>query len=205
MPRDRRLAALVLALALAVAAGCSGPGSGGSADSSQGAGDSGQAGAATEDSGAAPQTESSGAETAASGGQGGVSVELAGLPVGGGSASDLDGAWCQALFWGGQLPDGVKLTIDAVQVADAGATLQPVGCENVPPCVGASITIGQSGCAVVLTPPSPEPASVKVRLDGTLTCPDQATCDELTVTGGAWFEILDPSPGSAGDASPSGG
>lgn len=201
MPRDRRRAALLLALALAVGAGCAGPDSQSpsSAPSTTQAGGSSGDSSSQEESGSSSEEETSGDEEAAEGGGGGVSVELAGLPVGGGSSVQVGEAWCQALFWGSELPAGVTLEIDAVQVGEPGGTVQALGCEDKPPCVGATISEDQRGCALAVVPPSPEPESVSVRLDGTLRCPDQATCDQVVVVDGASTLILRPSTSGTED------
>ncbi|RYV52731.1 hypothetical protein [Pengzhenrongella frigida] len=199
MPREHRRAALLLALALAVGAGCAGPDSESSSPTtSQAAGSTGGS-SSQEESGSASGEETSGTEDPAEGGGGGVSVELAGLPVGGGSTVRVGEAWCQALFWGSELPAGVTLEIDAVQVGEPGGTVQAVGCEDKPPCVGATISEDQRGCALAVVPPSPEPESVRVRLDGTLRCPDQATCDQVVVVDGASTLILRPSTSGTED------
>lgn len=152
-----------------------------------------------EEEGPPPEEESLEPEQPAAGGGEGISIELAGLPVGGGEAIDLDGTWCQVLFWGETLPVGVVLEITAVEVGEPGGTLQGAGCSDAPPCVGVTISSEQQGgCAVTITPPSPDVELVRVRLDGVLRCPDQATCDALGTTGGSWVAVLNPTGGDTG-------
>ena len=96
-------------------------------------------------------------------------------------------------FWGETLPAGVELEITAIEVGEPGGTLQGFECSDVPPCVGVTISLEQSGgCAVTITPPSPDVELVRVRLDGVLRCPDQTTCDAVGATGGSWVAVLNP-------------
>ncbi len=116
---------------------------------------------------------------------------------------DADGTWCQALFWR-SLPADVWLEIDAVQVGEPGGTLLAFGCDGSPPCEGATISAeGPGGCAVTIRPPSLDIEFVEVRLDGTLSCPDQASCDAIGATDGAWTKILNPTGGGVPSEEPS--
>ncbi|MBA2696767.1 MAG: hypothetical protein H0U62_13225 [Actinobacteria bacterium] len=150
----------------------------------------------TEDPGPSPSEETDGAEAPVEG-ESGVSLEIAGLPVGSGQTVDLGGAWCGIFFWGGSLPTGVDLEITEVVVGETGGAVLAEPCEGSPPCAGTTISVDspEQGCAVVVTPPAPAAPSVEVRLDGTLHCPDQATCDSLNVGAGSTAVLANPGGG----------
>jgi hypothetical protein len=106
-----------------------------------------------------------------------------------------------ALAWGATLPSGVQFDITAVHVEDA--TLEPFGCLDKPPCLGWSQSGGtQAGCAVALTPASPETETVWFRLDGILRCPDEPSCEGVNTTGisSSPLTIPTPSPSSSEDS-----
>lgn len=154
----------------------------------------------------APPVEETDTSESPATGDSGVSIELAGLPVGGGAAKLVGDAWCMVLFWGQQLPPGVELAIDAVAFAEDGAQLRPEGCDEVPACVGTVIVAGGSqGCAVLVEPPAPQQPSLTARLDGTLRCPDQQACDALDATGGSTVLIENPGGGTDVDGNGAGG
>lgn len=214
MRGDRAAAAFLLALATAAGTGCSatpaseGPAGGGDdlvdptevdteGEDTEGEDTEGKdtEGKDTEEGGPPPEEETGTAEEPAEGGGDRVSIELAGLPVGGGEVLDVDGTWCQVLFWG-SVPAGVWLEIDSVQVGDPGGTLLDSGCDGAPPCAGVTISADEpGGCAVMIRPPSPDIEFVEVRLDGTLSCPDQASCDAIGATDGSWTRITNPTGG----------
>lgn len=130
----------------------------------------------------------------------GVSIELAGLPVGGGGALTVGDAWCQVLAWGKQLPDGVTLEIDAVTFREQDALLHTAGCGQAPACQG--IVIGPEDaqtCAVLVRPPTADTPFLTGRLDGILNCPDEQTCEAVGATDGAEFRIDNPGGGGAED------
>jgi hypothetical protein len=139
-------------------------------------------------------------------GDAGFSVQLAGLPIGGGSASVVGDAWCQLLSWNADLPSGVTIDVDAVRLQEQGAQLLPGGCDSTPSCVGTVIDAGSPTCAVLVKPDPPETPSVTVQLDGTLRCPDEQTCDDLRASGGGSFSIQNPGGGEFTDdgATPAG-
>jgi hypothetical protein len=139
-------------------------------------------------------------------GDGEVSVELAGLPIGGGSASAVGDAWCQLLSWNAELPSDVTISIDAVRLQEQGAQLLTGGCASTPSCVGMVIHAESLTCAVLVKPDTPQAPSVTVQLDGTLRCPDEQTCDDLQSTSGGSFNIENPGGGESTDgaATPAG-
>lgn len=152
----------------------------------------------------APAEETNTSEAPVSGGIG-VSIELAGLPVGGGGATPIGDSWCEVLFWPQQLPQGVELVIEAVKIFEEGAELRPNGCEQAPPCVGSVIAAsGSRGCAVLVRPPSAQTPSLTLRLDGTLRCPDEEACEAVGATEGAVILIENPGGGEADDGSGAG-
>ncbi len=187
----RRLSRFVVILALMVAAGCgSGPGEdgGSSPGESSAAATSGtddpRTQLPTEDPGPSPREESNGSEAPVEG-ESGISIEIVGLPVGGGQTVDFGDAWCGILVWDGSLPTGVEVQITKVAVVGkTGAVVRAGPCEGTPPCDGTTISVDgpEQACAVVVKPPAQDTPSVKVQLDGTLHCPDRATCDSLNVT-----------------------
>ena len=204
----RASGALLLALVVALSPGCSATPAGGDlAGGDEGVGPAKTVGpvgsvdpaepveapqTGVEERGPQPQEEAASAEEPAQGGGGRVAVELAGLPVGGGEVLAVDGTWCQVLFWG-SVPDDVWLDIDSVRIKDEGGTLLQSGCDASPPCAGVRISADEpGGCAVVVRPASPDIAFVQVQLNGTLSCPDQASCDALGATDGSWTRIANP-------------
>jgi len=191
--------AVVLALALAVVGGCASSGPVADQTTSSATADS-----TTPLSTSEPETTDTPEQPAAGGG--GVAIELAGLPVGGGGATSDGQAWCQVLFWGKQLPAGVSLQIDAVKIFEQGAQLRPDGCANVPPCQGMVIGPDDSqSCAVLVQPSTPETPFLTGALDGILNCPDQQTCDAVGATDGSKFRIDNPGGGSADNGDATGG
>lgn len=171
-----------------------GPGASGE-PSTEGPGDGDRAdeGPATEEPGGSPRVEGrDDVEPPAAGGDGRVAIELAGLPVGGGQTFDVDGTWCQVLFWGSALGPGVGFSVTSIAIGDPGGTLRDFGCEGAPPCVGATIDADHGGCAVAVTPTDPTVDLVRVRLAGVLRCPDQATCDALVPARESWAAITPP-------------
>jgi hypothetical protein len=142
-----------------------------------------------------PSEEDPNAEETAANGESGVSIEIAGLPVGSGATLAEGDAWCGVFFWGGSLPSGVELQItEAVLVGEVGGTVLNQRCDGSPPCPDTVISVDtpEQGCAVAVLPPSPDTASVIVRLDGILHCVDQATCDGLDVSGGSTAVLSNP-------------
>jgi hypothetical protein len=159
----------------------------------------------TEEPAPTPSVETQGqVEPPVEGGDDKVAIELAGLPVGGGASVDVDGTWCQVLFWGEGFPAGVSLEVTRVEIVEGEGTLRVLPCEGYPPCVQTVLDADHVGCTVAVTPPSPTADRiVVVRLDGTLTCPDQATCDELRPTGSTPpTSAIEPPPGWGSSPSP---
>ncbi len=131
----------------------------------------------------------------------GVTIALPGLPVGGdGIATDAGGAWCVSLFWNDTLPEGVTLTVDTVVLhPDTPAAVGAAGCSGLPPCVGATIEAPGDGCSVLLTPGDASADVLRFRLDGTLHCPDEPTCDDAATLGDDdWSEVSAPPANSGG-------
>ena len=155
------------------------------------------------ETGKAPPTErADDVEQPADGSDGRVSVELAGLPIGNNETLDVDGTWCQVLFWDGTLPGDVRLDIESVVVGEPGGRLRGFGCDGAPPCAGLTIDAESSRCAVAVTPDDPSTELVRVRFDGVLSCPDRETCDALVPageSGNPWFAIYTPSNWPDGD------
>ncbi len=176
MPGGRVLRTVLIAVVCAAVAGCSGV----SERSAPGPAAT-DAPATVEPGGPPPTVESGGQEQGSEGGVDGVGIELAGLPVGNDGVSTRVGdAWCTEYSWSQfDFPAGVRLDITAVAVVDvAGTQVRTDPCGGRPNCIGSSATSGSLACAVLVVPPAGTPA-VKVRLDGRITCADQATCDAL--------------------------
>jgi hypothetical protein len=166
----------------------------------------------TEGAGTNPQTEGNGPESPQSAGNGGVSVPLAGLPIGDGSqAGDNQGNnECVRVAWLGQITHaGVVLTVTGV-----GVTGQPpaqfttvdtaaAGCpQDNPPCVGSKFTMANNNgglecyAGVQYTgPPLPDTstsADGTLQLNGSLSCQnvDSATCEKyVQPTGGGTTSV----------------
>lgn len=156
--------------------------------------------------GSTSQQESADTPEQPADGSAGVSIELAGLPVGGGGAVPVGDAWCQVLFWGQQLPTGVSLQIDAVTIREQGAQLRSDGCANAPACQGRVIGPEDSqSCAVLVRPPTPDTPFLTGALNGILNCPDQQTCDAVGATDGSTFRIDNPGGGGTEDGDATGG
>jgi hypothetical protein len=161
----------------------------------------------TEGAGTNPQTEGTGPESPQSAGNGGVSVPLAGLPIGDGNqvGDNLGNNECVGVAWLGKISHtGVVLTITSV-----GVTGQPpaqfttvdsatAGCpQNNPACVGSKFTMADNNngkecyAGVQYTgPPLPDTstsADGTLQLNGSLSCQnvDWATCKkDLQADGG---------------------
>jgi hypothetical protein len=195
--RGHRGAALILsAFVLATVAGCtSAPPGSGSPSSAEGQAPSASAGAPpTEESGPPPEEETGDQEEPATGDSDTVSVEFAGLPIGGGEVTRVDDTWCQVVFWGRQVPAGVVLEIQRVVIGPEGGTVVSSGCMDAAPCRGSTISTQrpEQGCSLRVRPPDPEPDLVTVRVDGVARCPDVATCEPIVAEGGFWLGIANP-------------
>jgi len=143
----------------------------------------------TESAGTTPQTEGTGLESPQSADNGGVSVPLAGLPIGGGGqVGDNQGNnECVDVAWLGQITHaGVVLTVTGVGFTGQFTTVDPsaAGCpQDHPSCVGSKFTMadnaGTTECyaGVQYTGSSPS-ADGTLQLDGSLSCQnvDWATC-----------------------------
>jgi hypothetical protein len=149
----------------------------------------------TEGAGTTPQTEGTGPESPQSAGSGGVSVPLAGLPIGGGQVGDNQGNnECVDIAWLGQITHaGVVLTVTGVGFTGQFTTVDPAaaGCpQDHPSCVGSKFTMadnaGTTGCyaGVQYTGSSPS-ADGTLQLDGSLSCQnvDSATCEKYLQAG----------------------
>lgn len=143
----------------------------------------------TEGAGTSPQTEGTGPESPQSPGNGGVSVPLAGLPIGGGGqvGGNQGNNECVDVAWLGQITHaGVVLTVTGVGFTGQFTTVDPAaaGCpQDLPSCVGSKFTMadnaGTTGCyaGVQYTGSSPS-ADGTLQLDGNLSCQhvDSAAC-----------------------------
>jgi hypothetical protein len=161
----------------------------------------------TEGAGTTPQTEGTGPESPQSAGNGGVSVPLAGLPIGDGMqvGDNLGNNECVGVAWLGDISHpGVVLTITSVGVTGQPpaqfTTVDPAtaGCpQDNPACVGSKFTMADNNAGrecyagVHYTgPPLPDTstsADGTLQLNGNLSCQnvDWATCKEyLQADGG---------------------
>jgi hypothetical protein len=144
-----------------------------------------------EEAGPPPEEEGGGPEDPAVGPDT-VSVEFAGLPVGGSGATLVEEGWCQVLFWN-SAPDGVVLRIERVVIGLTGGSVVDAGCMGAAPCAGWTISSEQSGgCAVLVRPPNVDATEVDVRLDGVVECPDAATCESLSLGSGGFTTFTRP-------------
>lgn len=183
-----------------------------------------------EGAGTSPQTEGTGSEPPQSSGNGGVSVSLAGLPIGDGSqVGDNQGNnECISVAWLGTINHpGVVLT-----VTDVGVTGQPpaqfttvdvgaAGCpQDKPPCVGSKFTMAENNAGKVcyagvqytgppLSDTSPS-ANGALTVNGDLSCQnvDSATCqryrDEVLAEGNSSVDIsFTATPTTGGSSAPS--
>jgi hypothetical protein len=161
------------------------------------------AGPQTEISGTSPPAESTGPESPQPAGNGGVSVPLAGLPIGDGSqvGANQGNNECVGVAWLGQIShSGIVLTITGVDVSQPPGQFTSVdpaaaGCPNdQPPCVGAKFTMADNTgrecyAGVQYTgPPLPDTstsADGALQLDGSLSCQnvDPATCEKYLQAG----------------------
>jgi hypothetical protein len=158
----------------------------------------------TEGAGTSPQTEGTGPESPQSPGNGGVSVPLAGLPIGdGGQVGDNQGNnECVGVAWLGQISSpGVVLTVTGVSVTGQPpaqfTTVDPAaaGCpQDHPSCVGSKLTMADNDgkecyAGVQYTGPSLSDTSPSadgtLQLDGSLSCQnvDSATCEKYLQAG----------------------
>jgi hypothetical protein len=158
-----------------------------------------------------PPTEGTGPESPQSPTDSGVSVSLAGLPIGNTSPeaeNDNGSAECVIANWLGQVPAGVTVTATVTSVVAASpftvTDLTTAGCaaapadEHPPPCVGSqfSTTDINNGAACLVgvewAGTEQPPTSGYLEFFGELTCPnaDSATCQKI---GGS---ILDGAPPS---------
>jgi hypothetical protein len=150
----------------------------------------------TEGAGTTPQTEGTGPESPQSAGNGGVSVPLAGLPIGdGGQVGDNRGNnECVNVAWLGEITHaGVVLTVTGVGFTGQFTTVDPAaaGCpQDQKFCVGSKFTMadnaGSTGCyAGVQYTGSGPGADGTLQLDGSLSCQnvDSATCEKYLQPG----------------------
>jgi hypothetical protein len=151
----------------------------------------------TEDAATTPQTEGTGPESPQSAGNGGVSVPLAGLPIGdGGQVGDNQGNnECVGVAWLGQISHpGVVLAITDVSVTGQFTKVDPAtaGCpQDHAPCVGSNFTMANNNgtecyAGVQYTGPDTNPsADGTLQLIGSLSCQhvDKATCETYLQAG----------------------
>jgi hypothetical protein len=150
----------------------------------------------TEGAGTGPQTEGTGPESPQSAGNGGVSVPLAGLPIGDvGQVGDNQGNnECVGVAWLSHIThSGVVATVTDVGVTGQFTKVDPAtaGCpQDNPPCVGSKFTMADNDsgkqCYVgvqYIGPPLPDTstsADGTLQLVGSLSCQnaDKATCEK---------------------------
>lgn len=150
----------------------------------------------TEAGGTSPQTEGTGPESPQSASNGGVSVPLAGLPIGdGGQVGDNQGSnECVGVAWLGQISHpGAVLTITDVGLTGQFTKVDPAtaGCpQDQPPCVGSKFTSSDNAgrecyAGVQYTGPTSPSADGTLQLLGSLSCQhvDKATCEKYLQPG----------------------
>jgi hypothetical protein len=146
---------------------------------------------------ATPQVEGTGPEAPQSPGNGGISVSLAGLPVGDGSVVAVNNNGndeCISVLWPGHMPSGVLLTITNAVITQGPFTVVDVttaGCsaadESLPACAGFQLSTADndngSACyaGIAWTGNGPQPDQGHLTLAGVLSCPgtDLATCQTI--------------------------
>ena len=134
---------------------------------------------------AEPTEEATDATEGAEGSAEAVSVEVAGLPIGGGeivfdAALGAPQTQCASVNTTGfDLVEGVVVVIEAFAVPDQFA-VSAGACGSAPPCLeGFQFTAGGSSCEVPVTwnGEPPEEGAALVASDSTVTCEDQTLCD----------------------------
>jgi hypothetical protein len=123
-----------------------------------------------------------GPDTPVDGGSDQASVDLPGLPIGGGASFEDSTSACATIAWNNENTlDGVVVTITDLTYPDGVSLDTSVSCDG-PPCLGAdSFTADQLSCTVGLTwdgtPPTTDPEQIVA--NGTATCDSQDLCDQL--------------------------
>jgi hypothetical protein len=187
-PRILRFAPVAGLLVLLLAA-CSGQATATDANSSASANSSTGANSSSSDTGPTdtPSIEGSGLETPQSPGDSGVSVSLAGLPIGGPGDTSTNGNFeCIQVAWLGKLPSGTTVTVTRAMVVagsfsavDLTAARCPGG--DSPACTDSHFSAadnnGGTSCWVAVewtgTPAAGQPTQTgTVELVGELNCPD---------------------------------
>ncbi|MEG3615373.1 hypothetical protein [Isoptericola haloaureus] len=134
----------------------------------------------------------------------GPTLTIVGLPAGGGAADLVDDAWCGAIAVGQAPPDGVDLVVTGLRTDPEGLETPALACQDVPPCLGTTLSQEQQLCAIAVVPP-PGADRVRAAVDVRLDCAEVAACEEYraSVTPGFWWEL--DRPAEAGPATaPSG-
>lgn len=190
---------LALALACAIAlvlTGCGGADDGagdGGAAQEQGDGDDSDDQGDPDDQGeedfSAPEAEDEDArEEGEAPGGGGVSIEVAGLPIGGNAEADPGDPTvrCASVSWTGppDLPDEVVLELTDFGLDPIGAyEVGEDGCTGIlPPCLsnpGALNAGGQCGVTVRQVAASPDGTGALSLQQGAVACAEQAVCDQF--------------------------
>ncbi|WP_278235767.1 hypothetical protein [Isoptericola sp. AK164] len=121
----------------------------------------------------------------------GPTLTIVGLPAGGGAAGLVDDAWCGAIAVGQAPPDGVELEVTGLRTDPGGLETPALACQDVPACLGSTLSQEQHLCAVAVVPP-PGADQVRVAVDVRLECAEVTACEEYraSVTPGFWW-VLD--------------
>jgi hypothetical protein len=130
-----------------------------------------------------------------------------------GTVDQGDGTWCQgvALFWGAQVPEGVRFTVDGVAADAEGIALGRGACGDVGTdgaCIGLVLWHDDQTlfCSVPLIPADGFTNGTQLALLGTLECETASDCDAVIareVEAGPPIFVCDPvfvAEGNACDA-----
>jgi hypothetical protein len=140
-----------------------------------------------------PAQEGTGAESPQPVKKESPTISVASLPIGG--SADAGGAHqCgRVSLLLQQLPPGISISVSSIGLDPTGVfALGDDPCGSEPPCARWTWTTGTTdrACTVAATQVIDSADSVTLELTGTVTCPDQSTCDQVRNTlGGSQFQF----------------
>ncbi|MFI5610913.1 hypothetical protein [Amycolatopsis sp. NPDC051903] len=174
MSLRHRTGALLGAALLTLATACGASGPGGPA-SGGGAGTATTEATATTDS--SPSTEGTGTEQPLPPGKGG-SVQLAGLPIGGGNDGQGKDDCVGVSLLDSAVPEGAAIVVGQVDAGPGDVVTTAGGsCDSAPPCASYTFTSQANACSVAITWRKPGDDGW-LAMRGTVTCGgDQSACD----------------------------
>jgi hypothetical protein len=150
-------------------------------------------GASPSEADSTPAQEGTGAESPQPTKKQSPTIKVASLPIGG--SADVDGVHqCgRVSLLLQELPPGISISVTSAEPDPLGIfTLGGDRCGSEPPCATWTWTTQTTdgACTVAATQVIDSADSVTLKLAGTVTCPDQSTCDQVqSKLGGSQFQF----------------